>query len=364
MSQDIDDVGSGAVTASRHECGLVQRVRRRSRQLDWSRGAEVLVGFSGGTDSLALLAALSVLQRQGLLRLCAVHVDHGLRPSSNDQAGVAHGVAERLGVECVVVAVDPANLAGHRGVGVEESARRERFRLFAEILAERQSACIALGHHQRDQAETVLLHLARGAGLNGAAGMSALTRIVVPWWSDVRASHTAPRTIQVWRPLLDEPVEVVRGFALDLGLPIVEDPSNDDQALRRNALRHGVLPALERAIPGATAGLARFAALAAEDDAELERQAAVVLDQCLAEDGLLRSVLARLPIALRRRVVRRWVLREASALEVSLDRVEALLRVAERPGGRRTVEFGDGVAVVVEGELLRIEGAPLQLDQR
>ena len=365
MSQDVHDVGPGAVTASRHEPGLVQRVRRRYRQLQWPGGAEVLVGFSGGADSLALLAALSVLQRQGLVRLCAVHVDHRLHPSSSDEAVVAHGVAERLGVECVVVAVDLGRFAGHRGVGLEEAARRERFRLFAEVLAERQSAGVALGHHQRDQAETVLLHLARGAGLNGAAGMSALTRIEVPWWSDESTTgFSSPRVIQVWRPLLDESVEVVRGFASSLGLPIVDDPSNDDLALRRNAIRHEVLPTLERAVPGATAGLARFAALAAEDDAELEQQAVVVGDQCLVEGGLRRSALARLPVAVRRRVVRRWVLREAPGSELSFDRIEALLQVAERPGGRRTVELGGGVAVVVEGDLLRIESALLWPDQR
>ncbi len=364
MSQDVHDVGPGAVTASRHERGLVQRVRRRFRQLQWPGGAEVLVGFSGGADSLALLTALSVLQRQGALRLCAIHVDHRLHQSSSGEAVVARGVAERLGVECVVVAVDPAKFAGHHGVGVEEAARRERYRLFADVLAERQSAGVALGHHQRDQAETVLLHLARGAGLNGAAGMSALTRIEVPWWSKGGAGYRSPRVIQVWRPLLDEPVEAVRGFASSLGLPIVDDPSNDDLALRRNAIRHEVLPALERAIPGATAGLARFAALAAEDDIELERQAIVVWDQCLVEGGLRRSALARLPIAVRRRVVRRWVLREAPASELPLDRVEALLRVAERPGGRRTVELGGSIAVVVEGDLLRIESAPVRLDQR
>lgn len=314
----------------------------------------MLVGFSGGADSLALLATLVALGRTGLIAVRAVHVDHGLRPSSAAEASTARQVAARLGVECDIVAVDADRLAGHRGVGIEEAARRERWRAFAEVATAHGSVAIALGHHQRDQAETVLLHLARGAGLAGASGMSSLTTIRVPWWAESDVVRGTVRTVQVWRPLLDAPVDEVRAFAESLGLPIVQDPSNADLALRRNAVRHEVLPALERAIPGATAGLARFAALAAEDEAELDRQAAELLEASVIEGEMRRATLMAMPVALRRRVVRLWLAIAYPAVEVSMDRVDAVLRVAELPGGRRVVEVGQRVVVVVEGDELRL----------
>lgn len=356
MSQYVDNDRPRESAFSPREHGLVQRVRQRFGQTGLPARSLLLVGFSGGADSLALLSALAALGRGGLIAVRAVHVDHGLRLSSAAEATTARGVAERLGVECDVVAVGADQLASHVGVGIEEAARRERWQAFAAIATVRGAAAVALGHHQRDQAETVLLHLARGAGLAGAAGMSSLTTMQVPWWLESDSVRDGVQSVQVWRPLLNEPVTEVRALAESLGLPIVEDPSNDDLTLRRNAVRHEVLPALERAIPGAVAGLARFAALAAEDDAELERQvtAAMTVAVFAAERSVSRSTLAKLPLALRRRVVRRWVALEAPTVELSVDRVEAVIRVCEQPGSRRTVELGQGVSVVVEGDDLRI----------
>lgn len=357
MSQYVDDDRPGATAISPREHGLVQRVRRRLRQSDLPAGSLLLVGFSGGADSLALLAALAALARAGLVAVRAIHVDHGLRPSSVIEATTARRVAERLGVECDVVAVDTGRLASHVGVGVEEAARRERWRTFAEVAAARGAVAVAVGHHQQDQAETVLLHLARGAGLAGTTGMSSLTTMRVPWWLEAGSVADITQTIQVWRPLLDEPVAEVRAFAESLSLPIVEDPSNDNLALRRNAVRHEVLPALERAIPGAVAGLARFAALVVEDEAELKRQSAALFAECVVKGVVQRAALIALPVALRRRVVRCWIGTAFPAVEVSADRVEAVLRVVDRPGERRTVELSQGVAVVIERDELRLQPA-------
>ncbi len=356
MNDNADHAMPGESTIGHREYGLVQRVRQRLQQTGWPVGASLLVGFSGGADSLALLASLAALRRARLVQLRAVHVDHGLRPTSSTEAATARRTAETLGVECEVVAVDPARLAGHRGVGVEEAARRERYRAFADVAVRRGMDTVVLGHHQADQAETVLLHLARGAGLGGAAGMLSLTTMKVPWWPEVGGIAVA-RELRAWRPLLHESVVEVRTFARSLALSIVDDPSNDDLALRRNAIRHEVLPALERAVPGAVAGLARFAALAAEDDAELDRQSvrAITGDVLTGERGVRRSALAKLPLALRRRVVRLWVAREVPSVELSADRVEAVLRACGHVGGRRTVELGQGAVVVVERDELWID---------
>ena len=262
--------------------GLEQRVLARLRELGLDPGATVVVGFSGGADSLALAAVLGRLAGQGGPRLLLAHVDHALRSSSAAEAANAADLAAALGLpfRAVRLSDDPQKL--HPGVGLEEAARRERYLAFAEAVAASEAVGVTLAHHQDDQAETVLLHLLRGAGVAGAAGMAEWSSMVVPWWGDQAAPG---RRLAVWRPFLDEPKTIVREYAGRLGLAPVEDPSNADRDLRRNALRHEALPILNRIVPSATAALARFARLAAADDAYLEEIVAVVYRRAVTETG-------------------------------------------------------------------------------
>ncbi|MDP9363337.1 MAG: tRNA lysidine(34) synthetase TilS, partial [Chloroflexota bacterium] len=273
--------------------GFEQRVLARGRALACPPGTTVVVGFSGGADSLALAAALGrVCPRLGLVVRLA-HVDHALRDISLQEQEQARGLAAALGLPFAGLRVAGDPQAIHPGVGLEEAARRERYRLLTSAVkggkvawdvaakdaspsirpsgldldADAAPALLALAHHEADQAETVLLHLLRGAGLAGAAGMAERAEQTVPWWED---SSAAPIRLTLWRPLLAEPRTVVRAYAAGLGLAWVEDPSNEDCSLRRNALRREALPILERISPGATAALARYGRTAADDDAALE----------------------------------------------------------------------------------------------
>lgn len=332
------------------EGGMVQRLRRSLIDLDAERPVRMVCGFSGGRDSLALLAGLALLQRLGLLEVRALHVDHAVRPGSAAEARQAVEVARSLGVECDVCTVPNAAVERHGGVGLEEALRRERYRAFADV-AERSGAyAVALGHHQRDQAETVLLHLLRGAGIRGASGMRVLRDLEVPWWEDAQGSNH--RVVQVWRPFLAESAEAVRSFAEALGLPIVDDESNADTAFRRNAIRHQVLPVLESVNPGAVANLARFAGLAGEDSDELDHQARLALDGVEDVGILPTGWLLALPLALRRRVLLHWCRRQAGGIEISLDRIDAILRVSAVKDRERQVEIGSGWSVLVRRDEL------------
>lgn len=326
------------------EGGLVQRLRRALAAVDAERPVRILCGYSGGADSLALLAGLASLRRPGVLEVHALHVDHGLRPESVSEAQLAVEVADSLGVECAMYAVSRAFVERHRGVGVEEAMRRERFRALAGAAERCDADVVALAHHQRDQAETVLLHLLRGAGIHGASGMRALVEIRVPWWEDDRDGR---RLLRIWRPFLLEPAETVRGFACSLNMPIVEDETNADTSLRRNAIRHRVLPIVESVVPGAAANLARFADLAAEDGDELDRQADLAVANMGNPEIMPIVKLAALPLAVRRRVLLRWCRRQAPGAEMTSNRIEEMLRVADRKGRQRQVEIGAGWSVVV-----------------
>ncbi len=354
MSQAGESEPMNGNTRPGRESGLVQRLRRSLDYFGESPPARVLVGYSGGADSLALLSLLANLAGRSTFELRAVHVDHGVRDESSRDAQMAVRVADQLGVALDVRQVSGERLARHAGVGREEALRRERYRIFADVATDHGADAVALAHHQRDQAETVLLHLLRGAGLRGASGMRVATQMRIPWWDVDDAGDY--RDLTVWRPLLDEPADEIRVYAESLGLPIAVDGSNSDESYRRNAIRHTVLPLLEQVFPGSTINLARFSGLAAEDSDELDAQAFAILAGWGDPLSLDRGALLTLPLSLRRRVLRFWIGRHApSGLEVSANRVDEVLRVATVKERLRTVEIGLGCSVDVSSRSLLVQ---------
>lgn len=278
----------------------------------------VVVAVSGGPDSVCLLHALVRLRRLLRIRLVCAHVDHGLREGSDRDAAYVRAQAARMGVPFVLrrAAGRPA-----RGESVEAWARTVRYEALAEVREEAGAAAVAVGHTRDDQAETVLLALIRGGGLEALAGMRPVSGAVV-------------------RPLLDVTREETAAFCRSLGLRPRHDPMNDDPAYLRVAIRTRVIPALEAAAGrGLRPALSRTAAnLRADADlieVFVERAADATIardgpdgDVLLAADGL--EALAR-PIAAR--VVRRALF--AAGVLPEADHVDAVLDLAAKPPGRR-----------------------------
>lgn len=289
----------------------------------------MVVAFSGGPDSLALLALLAGLPDELRPELEAVHVDHGLRPSSGTEAARALELASALGVPARSVQVAPEGKGG-----VEAAARRARYRALAEAAAGRP---VLTAHTADDQAETVLLRLARGAGLHGAAGMRAR--------SSVCGAHVVRPLLGVRRSELHRVVE-------RLGLDPVRDPSNEELHFARNRVRAEVLPVLEAIAPGAAAALARFAAQAGEDERYLVRRVARILPA--GADGVDATRLGRLPAALRGRVVRELVARAGGPVP-SAARIAEVLALAGRGG---ELHLAGGIVATASGGRLRVAPGP------
>ncbi|HKT30160.1 tRNA lysidine(34) synthetase TilS [Dyella sp.] len=199
------------------------------------------VAYSGGPDSTALLHILAHLPEARARGLRAMHVDHGLHEESACWAAHCRAFCATLGVACEVhvAKVDRAS-----GIGLEAAARQARYAIFAEYLQADER--LVFGHHQDDQAETVLLKLLRGAGPEGLGGM--------------RAERPLGRGT-VWRPLLDIPRQVLRDYVDAHDLPCIHDPSNDDRRLARNHLRHEILPLLKTHWPQAAMSITHSAML-------------------------------------------------------------------------------------------------------
>jgi tRNA(Ile)-lysidine synthase len=241
-------------------------------------GKRWCVALSGGPDSLALTAVAA-----GVRPTTALIVDHGLQPGSAAVAQTARQAAVNLG--CADARVLPV-VVGRRG-GPEAAARAARYEALKEASG---GAPVLLGHTLDDQAETVLLGLGRGSGARSLAGMRA---------------HQPP-----WcRPLLGLRRAVTHAACDELGLTPWRDPHNADPAYTRSRLRTEVLPLLEDVLGGGVAeALARTAAGLREDCDALDELAGASLDAALADRALDVRRLDRLPDALRRRVIRGWLL--------------------------------------------------------
>jgi tRNA(Ile)-lysidine synthase len=297
-----------------------------------NRDAPLLVACSGGADSVALAAAAIAVHSPGAVH--AAVVDHGLQDGSARQAAGTAELLTGMGATAVVHRVE----VGGSG-GLEAAARRVRY---AALRAARPhpDAPVLLGHTLDDQAETVLLGLGRGSGARSLAGMRTWD---APWL----------------RPLLGVRRVVTRAACATEGLPVWDDPHNDDPRFTRVRLRHEVLPLLEDVLAGGVAAaLARTAAQLREDSEALDVLAADLLAQAREPSlgaaapgaGVLRlAPLAATPPALRRRVLRAWL--AASAVTGLTD---SHLRAADLLAGQGPDR--GGVALPGGLELVRERG--------
>jgi tRNA(Ile)-lysidine synthase len=304
----------------------------------------LLVACSGGPDSLALALAAVHVGRRRALPVAAVVVDHGLQPTSSDQSARAAGQLRSLGlVDVVTRAVE----VPRSGAGLEADARTARYRAL-EIEAAARQATVLLGHTLDDQAETVLLGLARGSGVRSLAGMAQRSGVGGRWC----------------RPLLGVARSVTELACSENQLEPWRDPQNADPAFARVRVRRTVLPTQEADHgPGIADALARTAALA-RDDADL-------LDALAAEADPGTSTLAcdavqPLPAALRRRVLARWLRLEHGVADLAaghLVAVDALLTTwhgqagVDLPGGVR-VRRSSGRLELVSGDAAASSDAP------
>lgn len=266
----------------------------------------VLAAVSGGPDSTALVAALAALRDAGrIAAVCALHVDHGLRPGGELDAACAQRTCEALRVpfESKRVEVGPGN--------VQAAARRARYRALRAAAARHGAGRIATGHTRSDQAETFLMRALRGAG---ARGLSAIP----------------PRRGAVVRPLIDVGRDEVIAFLEAEGLRWREDPTNASPRFARNALRLELVPVLRRIEPRFERALARASDLLRDDERALARRARALA----SADGTVQIPrLLEEPRAVRRRVVRAlWRAASPRARALPASQVDDVLSLCARAG--------------------------------
>ena len=274
---------------------LMQALRAALEQSGlWREGAKLLCALSGGCDSVALIHALSRLRSSKNVVVKAVHVQHGLRgeDSAEDERFVRL-LCQELQIPLIV---EKANLTGDMHTpGMETMARDCRRQIFARQMKAMSADALLTAHHQDDQAETVLMHLLRGSGMQGLCGMQT----AAPFGDSL-----------VIRPFLKLPKQQLRQVLEAENLPFREDGSNQETVTPRNAIRLMLMPQLETLFPGSAGHMARLAETLAQDEACLSALGDDVWQQAAYTRAplfmLSLQVLEKSPEAIRRRVLRRW----------------------------------------------------------
>ncbi|MDQ5823968.1 MAG: tRNA lysidine(34) synthetase TilS [Chloroflexota bacterium] len=349
---------------------LAESVARDARQaglFDLLAEAPLVVAVSGGADSLALLSILRELRGEiARHTLHVAHLDHGFRgdASAADAQFVAE-LAEAWGLACTVRRFDVPAYAGSRKLSAEDAARRVRYAFLAGVAQER-GGTVAVAHNADDQAETVLMHLLRGSGMGGLAGMRMLSELPVDTvdaaLGPLLGEAPAPN-VRLFRPLLDTWRAAIEAHCREAGLEPRLDETNLDTAYRRNFLRHKVLPPLEAASPLVKRHLVRLANIASAEDEVLRGltdrewgRLGVEVERG-SRASISREALVGLPVGLARRIVRRMI-QEVAGHTKGLDfsQVEAALQVLSgAPGGPNAVDVVGGLRVSRAGGMGVVE---------
>lgn len=309
----------------------LERVRQTIEQYRMiDRKESVVVGVSGGADSMALLHILLTLQRQEgyPAQVLAAHVQHNLRgEESREDEAYVRKICREWDVELFVHQVDVAALAGKQKTGLEETGRQVRYAFFKEVAHTHDPCRIATAHNRKDNMETVLLHLTRGSGLQGGCGI-------------------APVRERLIRPLLFCSREEIETYCREKGIIYRQDSTNQDIVYSRNRIRKEVIPSLACINSRVEEAFLRFSQVIRQDNDYLQQQADQLLSK--AEEEAHRysiSPLAAAHPAVTTRALQMMANREScAALEtVHLRQLQALLLqegAVTLPGGRQAVSRG------------------------
>lgn len=302
----------------------------------------VLVALSGGPDSLALASATAFEAKKAGIGAGAVIVNHGLQKGSAEVAEKAAAQARALGLAPVVIR--KVTVDENASQGLEAAARDARYAAFESAAAELGASHILLAHTMDDQAETVLLGLARGSGPKSIAGMR-----------EERGSAGA-KSARYLRPLLGIRKSTLLQMCVDEGLDPWQDPHNTDPKFLRVKIRTEVIPFLEENLsPGIIEALARTAAIIDEDATALEEQIEEQIEDIveIAEAGISISVpwLRANPVAIRHRTIR-MVVQAEFGVSISRERTLAVAALIDSSGEQKRVELPGVVATRRKDKLI------------
>jgi tRNA(Ile)-lysidine synthase len=352
---------------------ILERVRAtiRERQLLPPEGGTVIVGYSGGADSTALLHLMTRVQGEFNLRVQAAHLHHGMRPEADDDVRVCAAVCAQLGVPLHVERVDVPARAQAERISLEEAGRNARYAFFDRLAHELNAVAVALAHTRDDQIETILINLLRGTGPRGLCGM--------PYKRD-----------RIIRPLLDATRAQTHHYCAAQGLPTVFDSTNLDPHQLRRRVRTELIPLLRDLSPAFDRHLLRLADIleneeawwdyevhslmecgsVASADAEASLQhslecgsvASADAEASLQHSKIRREFFTHLHPALQRRILREWLRAHLGTLRLPPYEILEGIRCAALQGKRTSWQLSDTLRLTTDEAALTLHTKPPALE--
>ncbi len=295
-------------------------------------GEIVLVAVSGGADSLALLYALHTLRQQLRCHLHVVHLNHRLRPEADTDADFVRQHAEHLNLPCSIQQVDVFRLAKQWKLSLETAGRRARYQFYDFVCSETDATKVALGHHQDDIAETVLMNLIRGSGSTGLKGI------------------TPVRDLKFIRPLIGFTRQQIEAFLTSIDVVPRHDATNTDTRYLRNRIRHELIPRLENDYnPNIKAALSRTANILGVESEYLDTIACTAFEACQIQASQKTIILDRGKfrqhhLALQRRILRQSVSKMLGAVnDLYFAHCDAILNLIEGDAPNAVLPLPNGL---------------------
>jgi len=307
-------------------------------------GDSVLIAVSGGPDSVTLADVLRTLAPDYRLRMAIAHLNHGLRRQDSERdAQFVAGLARQLDLPLYAAKKDVRRLQQSAHLSLEEASRKMRYKFFEEISDRYGYNKIAVGHHSNDNAELVLMNLLRGSGPLGLSGIAPV------------------RDGKILRPLILLKRSEIDDYIAERKLSFVTDASNSDLSLRRNRIRHHLIPELEKTYnPAIIDTLNRLATIMRAEDLWFENILSKDYDRCIAVKGpdtvsIDLDRFAGLAAAVRRRMLRRAIGSIKKDLRrITLGHIDAVLTLADKRPGMGRLNLPDGIRVVLKAAELTI----------
>ncbi len=317
---------------------LLQEVRVRKL---WSRGDSLLIGVSGGQDSLCLLKLLADLCPEKRWKLNILHLDHAWRETSAADSEVVRQFCEALKVPCTVIRALVAPQS-------EAEARMWRYEQFQEVAQSLNIPIVLTAHTASDRAETLLFNLTRGSAMDGLGSL--------PW-----VRNLGPN-LQLIRPLLSTTRPETQEFCRVHSLPVSLDPTNEDLNYQRNRIRLELLPYLAKHFnPQIEQSLSRTVEILSEERRYLEAQTQKIYEAVYkAPNRLHRLKLREEPLALQRRVILKFLgdcLYSSRGGHPYFDDIETVRQLLHAPNQRRTRPLIQGISLWVQEDWVVIQGA-------
>ncbi len=302
----------------------------------------IVVGVSGGPDSVCLLHSLSELSQSLKLRLHVAHLDHELRgPESSKDAEYVSRLAKRLSLPATIESRDVRAHAAEQRTSLEEAAREIRYAFFAEVVRQTGASTVAVGHTRDDDVETVLMHILRGTGTGGLRGLMPINQL-----------RTAAGTVTVIRPLLGITRQETVQYCVEHGLEPRVDETNQSLTLFRNRVRLELLPILRTYNPQIDDALIRVSKIASDEMQFLDAESKAAWSRVASAEGgivvLDKEKMRTLAPALKRHVLRLAVGEFVPGLkDIETRHIDTLLEAVEAPAGR-VFQLPRGLFAVVE----------------